>query len=264
MTGLDPARVRRGLTTRWAGRPLETFDTIGSTNAVALERLGAGLASGALHGLVLAAGEQTAGRGRRGRSWQSPPGRSLAASLIVVPERAVVPPRLVGAVALGIAEGLGAATGLPVEIKWPNDLWIGERKLAGILLEARGAGVVIGFGVNVSQAPGDFPPELRATATSLALAGRALPREDVLAAALNGLEPRLDAVFASATGPAELAAAYRARSLLLGRRVALFDGDTPRAGVVTDLSLTGGLLLATDDGRPLHVPAEHARDVRLA
>jgi len=256
--------VRRALTTHWLGRSLHVHLVCGSTNDVALDLLAAGAPSGTL----VLADAQTRGRGRGGSAWHSPSGTSIHASLVLRGEaRTRSPTLLVAAVGLGLAEGLEAATGVDVGIKWPNDLWCAGRKVAGVLVEARGFRVespafVAGFGVNVNQRADEFPPELRASATSLAIAtGRRHDRAVVLAAALAALEPRIESALAG-TSAADLHDAYRRRSVLLGRRVRLLDADSPLEGFVADLSATDGLLVRTDDGRHRHVLAEHARDVR--
>ncbi len=264
MTDLTHDAVRRALATDRLGRTLHVHATCGSTNDLALDLL----AAGAPHGTLVVADAQTAGRGRRGSAWHSPPGTSIYASLVLRGEsRAQRPTLLVAAVGLGLAEGLEAATGVDVGIKWPNDLWCGQRKVAGVLVEARGfraesPACVAGFGVNVNQRADEFPAELRASATSLAVAtGRRHDRAAVLAAALAALEPRVDAALAGGAA-VDLHESYRRRSVLLGRRVRLLDADAPLEGFVADISATDGLLVRTDDGRHRHVLAEHAREVR--
>lgn len=264
MMSLNGDRIRRGLKTTHLGRTLHTFPICGSTNDVALELA----ADGAAHGTLVVAEAQSEGRGQRGRSWHSPPGRSIYASLVLRAASPVASPTLlVAAVGLGLAEGLESAAGVDVGIKWPNDLWCGGKKLAGILVEVRGwraesPTFVAGFGVNVNHAAEDFPEELRDAATSLALlTGRRHDRADVLCAALLALEPRVEQALAG-LGAADLHDAFRRRSVLLGQRVRLLDGDVPVEGFVADLSATDGLLVRTDDGRHRHVLAEHARDVR--
>lgn len=264
MKHLRAASIRRCLTTEHLGRSLVFYESCGSTNDHALDLL----ASGAPHGTLVVADRQTNGRGQRGRVWHSPPGTSIHASLVLRSESPMASPTLlVAAVGLGLAEGIEAATGVDVGIKWPNDLWCDGLKVAGILVEARGfrpesPAFVAGFGVNVNQRAEDFPPELRETATSLALrTGRPHDRTALLCAALAALEPRVDAALAG-RGTADLHESYRRRSVLVGRRVKLLDADAPVEGLVTDLSATDGLVLRTDDGRHRHVLAEHARDVR--
>lgn len=261
---LAAALVVPRISTRRLGGAYHFHESVDSTNRVALELL----AGGAPHGTLVVADEQTAGRGRRGRAWHSPKGLALYASLVLRPADGLPePPLLVAAVALGLAEGIERATGVPTVIKWPNDLWVEGRKVAGILLESRGSkvadGLVAGFGVNVSHRASDFPEALRATATSVALHAATTPtRANVLLAALSALEPRLDCVFAGRDAAA-LERDYRERSVLLGRRVRLLDGDLALEGVVLDLSARGGLLLRGDSGLPVHVRAEHVGDVRL-
>jgi len=264
VSDFTPESIRRALRTEKLGRALTVLGTCGSTNDHALDMLEAG----APHGALVVADSQTKGRGRRGSSWHSPPGTSIYASLVLRGEaRAQSPTLLVAAAGLGLAEGLEAATGVDVGIKWPNDLWCGNRKVAGVLVEARGfraenPAFVAGFGVNVNQRADEFPAELRESATSLAIAtGRRHSRAGVLAAALAALEPRIESALAGDES-ADLHDSYRRRSVLLGRRVTLLDADAPLTGVVVDISATDGLLVRTDDGRHRHVLAEHARDVR--
>jgi BirA family biotin operon repressor/biotin-[acetyl-CoA-carboxylase] ligase len=264
VTDFGEPEIREALRTSRFVRALQVHAVCGSTNDLALELLTAG----APHGTLVVADRQTKGRGQRGRTWHSPAGTSVHASLVLRGDVPIASPTLlVAAVGLGLAEGVEAATGADVGIKWPNDLWCARRKVAGILVEARGYAAqrpafVAGFGINVNQRPEDFPAELRAEATSLAMVtGRRHRRAAVLAAALASLAPRIEQVLSGARAP-DLHEAYRARSVLLGQRVRLLDADAPLDGFVADLSATDGLLLRTDDGRHRHVPAEHARDVR--
>lgn len=259
---LDP---RPHLTTQALGRTCEVHRVVASTNDVAFERLEAGAA----HGHLVVADEQTGGRGRRGRSWHSPPGVAVYASLVLRGSRPFEATSLVAALGVGLAEGIEAATGLDVGLKWPNDLWVDGRKAGGILVEARGfrpeaPAVVAGFGIDVNQTV--FPAGIRGTATSLRLAtGRRWERGPLLAGLLAALEPRIDGAMENAGAASDdLASAFRRRSVLVGRRVSLLDGDRPVTGTVEDLGVTSGLVLRSDDGLLLHVPAEHASEVRLA
>lgn len=275
---LDPAALRAALRTDQLGRVVESHASIGSTNDRGLDLLG----EGAPHGTLVVADAQTAGRGRRGHTWHSPPGLAIHASLVLRGERPLDSPALlVAAAGLGIAEGIEASAGVSAGIKWPNDVWIRGRKVAGILVEARGFRAdapcfVLGFGINVLHAPSDFPAELRATATSLAIeadatvpASHPVPappaREVVLRAVLEALEPlvacALGASPAACASITSIHTRYRDRSVLLGRRVTLLDGDVPLTGVVADLSAADGLLLRTGDGVLRHVRAEHAAAV---
>jgi BirA family transcriptional regulator, biotin operon repressor / biotin---[acetyl-CoA-carboxylase] ligase len=174
------------------------FSTIGSTNDVA-----ATLASnGDFEGAVVIAETQTAGRGRRGRVWFSPPGAGLYVSVLLAPARAVHPDRatalLTLAAGVALAEAVERATGLAPAIKWPNDLLVGRRKLAGILAEgvtSPGAlglqSVVLGYGLNVS--PAAYPPELSDRVTSLeSELGRRIDRAELCAQSLAALAARYD------------------------------------------------------------------------
>ena len=240
---------------------VELHATIGSTNDRAHELAQAG----APHGTLVVANEQTAGRGRRGRVWESPAGLGIYTSVVVRWEvRLPDAPLLVAAVGLGLAEGLErAAPRLSVQLKWPNDLWCGRRKLGGVLVEARSTGyLVAGFGLNLSQAPRDFGRELADSSTSVAIAtGSRHPHMTLFAGALRGMWERTEQVLDA--GPmAELEAEYRRRSALIGGEVELQDGSELVRGVVVDLSASEGLLLRTASGAHRHVRAEFASEVR--
>jgi BirA family biotin operon repressor/biotin-[acetyl-CoA-carboxylase] ligase len=188
---------------------VEYFSTVGSTNDVALHRA----TSGNHEYRVVVADAQTAGRGRRGRTWFSPPGAGLYVSTILMPARArdADRARLLTTMAAGVAlvEGIAEATGLAPALKWPNDLYVGGRKLAGILAEATGGAVVLGYGINVGAA--SFPPELADRVTSLeSELGRPVDRARVLVETLAGL-------------------AARYADLLAGRFDAILDGWRARA-----------------------------------
>src|SRR6185295_19469839 len=137
------------------GSTIVHYPTIGSTNDAAADLVASGARPG-IEGLVVVADEQTAGRGRRGHTWFSPPGSGLYVSTVLMPARARVDAAratalLTLAAGVAIAEGIDAATGLAVDLKWPNDLFVGRRKLAGILAEGSGHdAIVLGYGINVA------------------------------------------------------------------------------------------------------------------
>jgi BirA family biotin operon repressor/biotin-[acetyl-CoA-carboxylase] ligase len=145
-------------------------------------------------GAVAVADEQTEGRGRLGRQWLAPAGTSLLVSVLLRPD--VVPARLpeLSLVAgRACAEAIAETAGLETEVKFPNDVLVGGRKVAGILAEASEGRVVLGVGVNVSQAAGELPPDARTPATSLLLeTGREIDRAELLVALLDRLERRYD------------------------------------------------------------------------
>jgi BirA family biotin operon repressor/biotin-[acetyl-CoA-carboxylase] ligase len=219
------------------GHPRVHHRRTDSTNARARE-LALG---GAPDGTLVTATEQTAGRGRQGRTWTAPAGRALLMSAVVrrLGKRDALLPL---AVPVAVAEACDAFSGGPVGIKWPNDIWVGKRKLAGILLEGRPqeGWAVIGVGLNVGTASDEFPPELRDTATSLAIAsGRDPGVEAVLEAILAALDRRL------ADPPRSILAAWRDRDVLAGQSVRWNGGEGTAAG----LDDSGALLVETPTGR---------------
>ncbi len=227
------------------GREIVVLAETGSTNdVVARASLGE-----TQEGLVVFAECQRAGRGRQGRQWSSGRGLGLWFSILLQP--AVAQSRWSGLAlwaALGVAEAIEAETGLAPQIKWPNDILIAGRKVAGILIETHAAGAdrrvacaVVGIGLNVSHQEADFPAELRDRAGSLAQAagGRALDRP-ALAAALLG---RLDALYRVwQTQPAAIVEACARRCHLRGRCVQAVD-DPRLQGVVEGFDPEGRLLI---------------------
>lgn len=208
--------------------------------------------SGAGEGLVLLALHQTAGRGRRGAAWFAPPGESLAFSILVRPqEPKALWPRLALATGLAVAgavECFGQAAG----VKWPNDVWIGQRKVAGILVEAGGDYVIAGIGINVNGS--SFPEEIASIATSLQA-----PRGEVLAAIVRGFARHSRNI---GSGFDDLLDGVRQRCVLTGRRVSLIDSKGPRTGVVEGIAPGGELLLRTDSGVERLIQADEVRIVR--
>lgn len=204
------------------GAPHVHHRVVDSTN----ERAKALAAAGAPHGTLVTAGEQTAGRGRQGRSWLAEAGTAVLMSVVLRP-----PPE-----ALPLAAAVAVAEAVPAEaaIKWPNDVLVDGRKLAGILVEGRPqeGWVVLGIGLNV----GGFPAELGEIAAALP-AGVA--RDDVLATLIASLD-----VWLAAPLP-EVLAGWRSRDALLGERIS-WDGGT---GVAAGIDEDGSLLVDTDAGQ---------------
>lgn len=201
--------------------------------------------AGAADGTVVIADRQTEGRGRRGAAWFSQPGESLAFSLLARPA-APKPlwPRLALAAGAAVAEA-AEALGLQASIKWPNDVWIGQRKLAGVLVEAGTDFAVIGIGINVNCA--EFPPELAELATSLRReSGILISRAAVLLAVLNRLEIRRHQI---GTGFPDLLKTVRLRCALTGSVVKLVSANGPVQGRVEGLGPSGELLLRRENGR---------------
>ncbi len=217
------------------GTPRLHLREVDSTN-VRAQRLAVG---GAPHGALVTAAGQTAGHGRQGRTWVTPAGRALACSLVLRDPPRLLP--MLAALAVADAADRFDARGRAAAIKWPNDVLLDGRKVAGILAEGRPqeGWVVLGIGINVAVAEDDFPPELRATAASL---GRA-PTD--VEAVLATLLERLDAWLPT---PAETAMdAYRARDALAGRAISWNGGRGTALGVA-------------DDGRLRVRPADAATD----
>jgi BirA family biotin operon repressor/biotin-[acetyl-CoA-carboxylase] ligase len=192
---------------------------------------------GAPHGTLVTADEQIAGRGRQGRAWSAPPGSGVLMSLVVrdLEEHSAALPL---AAAVAVCEALAP---LDCRIKWPNDVWLERRKLAGILVEGRPqeGWAIVGIGLNVSTALEQLPAVLRDTATSLRIAGVERDREEVLAALLEGLDRRLG------QPPEEILPAWRERDALRGERVRWREGEGEAAGV----DETGALIVETDGRR---------------
>jgi len=186
---------------------------------------------GAPHGTLVTADEQTAGRGRQGRSWTAEPGDALLMSLLVRGVRPLLP--LAAAVAV-----CDAIEPLEAAVKWPNDVWIDRRKVAGILLEGRPqeGWAVIGIGLNVRTR--EFPPELGDSATSLALAGGDTTVADIRQPLLEALDRWIDAP------DEEVLAAWRARDALRGEHVRWGNGEGTAAGI----SDSGALIVETPRG----------------
>jgi BirA family biotin operon repressor/biotin-[acetyl-CoA-carboxylase] ligase len=219
------------------GRPRVHHRLTDSTN----ERAKLLAREGAPHGTLVTAAEQESGRGRQGRAWTAAPGTAVLMSLLVRdlgPRDTLLPL----AAAVAVCEACEALAPVECAIKWPNDVWIGERKLAGILIEGRPqeGWAVIGIGLNVRTERDAFPDELREIATSLrAEAGDAAPAmEAVLEELLTALEQRL------ADDQEATLAAWGERDLLRGRTVRWRDGEGTAAGV----DETGALVVETEAG----------------
>ena len=245
---------------------VEVVERTGSTNADLLARA----LGGAPEGVVLAAEEQSAGRGRLGRTWVSPPRAALTFSLLVRP--ATVPvarrswlPLLAG---VAVTSAVTAVTGVQARLKWPNDVLAGPAKLGGILAEAVGDAVVVGIGLNVSTEPGELPPPGPGAlaATSLRIAATAAPaREALLIEILAGFE-RWYLAWLRVGGDPErcgLRAEYTQLSGTIGRRVrAERPGGQLLSGLAVGVDLDGRLLVAASSGTVVPVAAGDVVHVR--
>jgi BirA family biotin operon repressor/biotin-[acetyl-CoA-carboxylase] ligase len=219
-------------------------EEVGSTNDVAI----AAAAAGAPEGLVVVANAQSAGRGRVTRRWSSPPGAGLYVSVVLRPVEHVFP-LLTIAAGVAIAEGVSAASGLEPGVKWPNDVYVGSRKLAGILAEAGASGgtveyVVLGFGVNVRAAA--YPADVTARATSIeAELGRNVDRGLVLAECLAAFSTRYRMLQSGAAN--HVIDAWRRRAAEHMARTVEWDTEHgARRGVAEDIDSAGALLVRVD------------------
>ena len=239
--------------TRWIGRRLDIYAEVDSTNLVCAE-----LADrGAPEGTLVVADRQSAGRGRLGRSFFSPGGTSLYASLLLRPdEPADQIPRYVFAAAVAVAETARERlpAGVDVQIKWPNDVLLDGRKTSGINLPAQLQGdrlvsCVLGIGINVNPVAGDFPPELVPIATSLRIAGGvALDRLEVAHAFLARLEAEIDDLRAG--NHASVLDRWRAFFTMGGERVAVGGPGVAREihGICEGVDAEGALIVRTHSG----------------
>jgi len=276
---LCPDQIEHGLATRWIGRRIAVWNRVTSTNDLAARASN----STSNDGLVVLAEEQTAGRGRRGRSWAAPARSSILMSVVLFP-----PPHLAPAVpeaasgcawltalgAVATAEVVLAWTGRDATIKWPNDVRVDGRKIAGILVErapapsqtaapcARdaepGCGAVIGIGLNANLDQRDFPPELAARATSLQIVrgGAPVDRSELTRDLIRLLDHWYD--MSRSRGALTLNARWCARSEHLGRLVQVATPSATLVGRLMDLDLRLGLTLATGRGPDRESPEDGA------
>lgn len=235
------------LATREFGRTLHHYDQAESTNSKAFELAH----EGGSNGEVIVTEHQTAGKGRRGRSWVSPAGKSLAMSVILRPE--IAPsraPELTLVAAVALAQTLND-TGVEATIKWPNDVQIGGKKVAGILTELsadveRVHFIVLGIGVNLNADAADFPPEIAEIATSVQVVRRTpVHRALFVAALLAQLETWVDTWTDEGFEPVR--AAWKQLSSTLGQEVLVRADNRELRGVAEDIDASGALLLRVGD-----------------
>jgi BirA family biotin operon repressor/biotin-[acetyl-CoA-carboxylase] ligase len=228
-----PDRISDRCDVRWLATTTSTMD-------VASKLAG----EGARHGVVIVADEQTAGRGRRGTTWQSPPGAGLYLSFVARHAGAALS-LITLAAGVAVRDGIAASTGLNADVKWPNDLIVGARKLAGILAEGIAIGtpaqaVIIGIGINMQ--PAAYPPEVSARATSIeGELGRAVDRELLLSSVLASLWDRLALL---ERAPGDILQAWRAASPNANGTRVEWDG---KHGVTAGIDDSGALLVKTAD-----------------
>ncbi|HUD70592.1 MAG TPA: biotin--[acetyl-CoA-carboxylase] ligase [Dongiaceae bacterium] len=233
------------------GHPHRHFRRTDSTNERAKELATAGAAGG----LVVTADEQTTGRGRRGNEWFAPPGSCLLYSVLLRPFAPDGDTLLPLAVPVAVCEAAEAVAPVRCQVKWPNDVWVDERKVAGVLVEARPeeGWAVIGVGLNVAIPQDEFPPELRETAASV------LPTEaegGVPPGGAPGVRRALGALNDNlgrwvGAGDDEVLSAFRVRDALSGRQISWDGGE----GVAQEIDERGHLVVEKADGERVSLGA---------
>jgi len=243
------------------GRDIRVFHQTTSTNDI-VEKLARDLVK---EGVVVFAESQTSGRGRLGRKWVSPPKKGLWFSVLLRPAlRPQETTQLMVAAATALRRAIEGQTGLRTEVKWPNDILVGGKKVAGILTEMHGEldqvkHVVLGIGVDVNLSAGDFPAELRKSATSLKIElGKAVSRAELAVEILR----ELDADYARVRSGsfASVADEWETHCTTIGRRVAIQLGPRQIRGQAESLGEDGALLLRTEHG---HIERILGGDVTL-
>lgn len=246
---LNEPSIYSYLRTREFGRKMDIFKTVDSTNnfAKSLAQLGA------VHGHTVIAEQQTAGRGRQGKRFHSPSGQGLYMSVVIRPKLGIEHALMItSCAAVAVAKAIESVSGLDCRIKWVNDIYCNGKKLCGILTEAsvnvEQGGLeyaVIGVGVNVSNV--SFPKELENIATSIkAESDKTVSRSALAAEILNKLEYHFDKL-----GTEDFMNEYRQRSMLIGRRVTVTDGETAVSGECTGIDSSGKLLVSCDSGKEM-------------
>jgi BirA family biotin operon repressor/biotin-[acetyl-CoA-carboxylase] ligase len=249
---LFPEEISQGLELHRLQGPIHHFETLASTNDLA-KQLGA---TGAREGTLVVAETQSKGRGRLDRQWDSPPGVGLYASLLLRPPLPPMDlPQITLMVAVAVVRALRRVTGLAPGIKWPNDLMLSGKKLGGILTEMeteseRIRHLVVGLGLNVNNR--EFPPELKATATSLSLAtGGTFSRLSILKAWLEELETLYEQFLAGDF--VAILEEWKSSTVTLGKMVAVRQGAAEIRGQALDVAPDGALLILTGAGEIVRV-----------
>ena len=245
----DDLRARLGASTKIVGRDIQVFEQTTSTNDV-VEKLAR---DGVKEGYVVFAESQTKGRGRLGRVWQSPTHKGLWFSVLLRPNlRPQETTQLTVISATSLRRAIKTVTGLSAEIKWPNDLLLRGKKVAGILTELsaevdRVRHIIIGIGVDLNQDANEFPGELRQIATSLKLeAGEEISRAELATAVLRELDVDY-ARICSGKFP-EVADEWEAACVTIGKNVTVHVGDRKFRGRAESLDDDGALLVRTEHG----------------
>lgn len=240
-------KINKYLATKWLGWKIQYYPETDSTNVRAKAFAGEGV-----HGTLIVAGSQTAGRGRRGRSWESPEEKNIYMSIYLKPEFDVEKaPMLTIVMAYSVAKALRNVFGLEAEIKWPNDLVLNKKKICGILTEMnvkQGAieYVVIGTGINVGNR--SFPEELQQSATSVWLeTGQQFSRAQIIAEIMNVFEQEYER-FCEAGSLAPIQEAYNQMLVNSGKEVLVLDAKGQYRAFAKGINEAGELQVEKEDG----------------
>ena len=241
LTGDD---IRARLRPQTIGTEVLVFERTASTNDIVADLAG----HGAREGLVVFAESQTKGRGRHGRAWASPRGKGLWCSVLLRPQLPLASfPSITVAASVAVARAIRQTAALAPRIKWPNDIILNEKKVAGILTEVRDNAAVLGIGINVNCARDDFPPDLAALATSLAIeAGRQQDRVAFAAAVLTALDNCYRCALDNFNA---IVAEWAENCATLGRQLTVTMGRRRIEGHAHALDADGALLLRKDNGQ---------------
>lgn len=252
-------QIRDGLTTRWVGRTIHFYKEVDSTNATAMDLA----QQGAPEGIVVLADQQLRGRGRGNRSWHSPAGVGIYCSIVLRPKISPAMAQLITLMtAVSIVKAIALKTGLSPRIKWPNDILINDKKVAGILLESKVSGAtmeyaVIGFGINVNHTATDLPREVRVEAGSLFMElNELVDRSSLVIQIFSELERLYHRL--QQDDFTVILEQWRHYSSTLGKHVRIWQKNEATEGIAVDLTKEGGLIVRAKAGNQIVV---HAGDV---
>ena len=214
--------------------------------------------NGCLHGTVVGADEQTAGVGRYGRHWHSEPDAGIYMSVVLrLPFGSETLPFVTLALGLAVAEAIEKSTGVACDLRWPNDILIGPKKVCGILAQLEAPSVIAGIGINVNHAA--FPDDISEIATSLRIAsGRAQQREQIIAEILPAIDTHCSILETQGKEPI-LKMFTQASSYVQGRRVMVDLADSVLTGVTAGLNSSGFLMVRDDNGKQHQIVAGGVR-----
>lgn len=247
---LEPVLIDQELHTRYLGRNIHYFSTITSTNSKARELM----VNDPAHGTLVIAEEQTQGKGRLGRNWISPFGTGIWMSLIIKPDMEPSDaPKMTMLGAVAVVKAIEAETHVKVQIKWPNDIILNQKKLCGILTEMQADmdriyWIIMGIGINVNQHPDSFPDDISKIATSLYVhTGVKLSRVRLVSRICNIFEELYEDFFHTKHFDSFLKE-YKSLSITLGSQVKVTSLDQSLEGRAENFDEDGSLLVRTEDG----------------